>query len=57
MSWRGVRVATLFHEIHMLPLRLRDQKNAAIIVPAFFLEKERILSKCTDILSCAVELR
>ena len=46
--------ATLFREIHLLPLRLRDQRNAAIVVPAFFLEKEPILARCDDILSCAL---
>ena len=48
-------VATLHKEINMLPLKLRDQTNAAVIVPAFFLAKEPILERCTTILSCALE--
>ena len=44
----------LYSELVKLPKRLRMQTNAAVIVPAFFLEKDTILQGCQSILSCAI---
>ena len=43
----------LYKELTRLPLTMLDSKKAAVIVPAFFLQREEILDNCSSILSCA----
>ena len=43
----------LYKELVHLPPRLLDSKRTAIIVPAFFLTRNEILSNCSTVLSCA----
>ena len=49
----GFDLANLYEELHALPSSLRMTQKAAVIVPAFFLEKRIVLSRCKDIRSCA----
>lgn len=47
------RLDNLYQELARLPLTMLDSTRAAVIVPAFFLKREEILSKCSSVLSCA----
>lgn len=46
-------IDNLYAEIKRLPLRLLDSTRSAVIVPAFFLKREKILASCNTIMSCA----
>ena len=46
-------LANLYEELRALPSSLQMMQKAAMIVPAFFLEKRFVLNKCDGILSCA----
>ena len=47
------RLDNLYQELARLPLTMLDSTRAAVIVPAFCLKREEILSKCSSVLSCA----
>lgn len=47
-------VENLYDELTQLPTKVLKSSTAATIIPAFFLNKQRILSRCKSLLSCAI---
>lgn len=47
-------IHSLYTEIQRIPKDVMDSDSSAIIVPAFFLKKEAILSKCGSLMECAM---